>query len=70
MLRSIEKYGLEHLLDRRRVSDEAHGHLQPLRRNVADTYKAAPPYLRGESRRASQSALPTMLIALPISLPA
>ena len=27
---------LEHLLDRRRVADEAHGHLQSLRRDVAD----------------------------------
>ena len=27
---------LEHLLDRRRVADEAHGHLQALRRDVAD----------------------------------
>ena len=26
---------LEHLLDRRRVADEAHGHLQTLRRDVA-----------------------------------
>ena len=28
---------LEHLLNRRRVADEAHGHLQALRRDVADT---------------------------------
>ena len=27
---------LEHLLDRRRVADEAHGHLQSLRRDVTD----------------------------------
>ena len=27
---------LEHLLNRRRVADEAHGHLQSLRRDVAD----------------------------------
>ena len=27
---------LEHLLDRRRVADEANGHLQALRRDVAD----------------------------------
>ena len=28
---------LEHFLDRRRVADEAHGHLQPLRRDIADS---------------------------------
>merc|ERR1719389_118021 len=30
------RHALEHLLDRRRVADEAHGHLQALRRDVAD----------------------------------
>ena len=33
--RELLGHALEHLLDRRRVADEAHGHLQTLRRDVA-----------------------------------
>ena len=34
--REVLSHTLEHLLDRRRVPNEAHGHLQTLRRDVAD----------------------------------
>ena len=35
--RELLRHALEHLLDRRRIADEAHGHLQPLRGDIADT---------------------------------